>query len=332
MEISIIICTRNRAESLRQTLRSLAACAVPADLTAELLVIDNGSTDGTREIVSGAKVPRLSLRYVAEPRPGQCHARNSGLAHSAGDVILFTDDDVRPPVDWIEGMCRPILNGEADAVAGGVVFPPGLRMPGDGDPGWMASTEAIDPVCPNRFVGANMAFHSRVLDRVPAFDVELGPGALGFTDETLFSWQLAEAGYRIAGRLDVPVEHHFDPSRLSREALLATAAGMGRSEAYVDYHWAHNERPDGLILKLRARAGLFARRLLRWQNCYRRQCVMWWELKRVRATAYLAHLAHERKRPRNYDKRGLRKHRGTLWAPAPESLVRENRAYAEAFR
>jgi glycosyltransferase involved in cell wall biosynthesis len=327
MEISIIICTRNRAESLRQTLHSLTSCAIPAGLTAELMVIDNGSTDTTREIVLAARIPKLSLRYVAEPKAGQCHARNSGLAHSAGDVILFTDDDVRPPVDWLEGMCRPILNGEADAVAGGVVFPPGLRMPGDGDPGWIASTEDIDPVCPERFVGANMAFHRRVLDRVPGFDVELGPGALGFADDTLFSWQLAEAGYRIAGRLDVAVEHHFDPSRLSRKALLAMAAKLGQSEAYIDYHWTHNERPDGLIVKLRAHAALSARRLLRWQNCFRRQCVMKWELELVRARcAYLAHLAHERKRPRNYDKRGLRKHPGTVWAPTPDSPVREYRA------
>jgi glycosyltransferase involved in cell wall biosynthesis len=307
--VSIIICTYNRASDLRQTLDAISGLRVPSDVDAEVLVIDNASVDSTKEVVAGARSLSIPLRYVYESQRGKGYAYNRGMAEAVGEVFLFTDDDVRPPVHWIDGMCRPILNGEADAIAGGVVIPPELRMPGDGDPAWIASTEVLDPVRPERLVGANMAFHRRVLERVPAFDVELGPGALGFADETLFGWQLAEAAYRIAGRLDVAVEHHFDPSRLSRKALLAMAARLGRSEAYVDYHWAHNERPDGLLAKLRARVGLAARRLLRWRDCYRRQRVMRWEIQRVRVNAYLSHLAHERKRPRNYERRGPHKHR-----------------------
>jgi hypothetical protein len=128
-------------------------------------------------------------------------------------MILFTDDDVRPPEDWIDGMCEPILLGKAQAVAGGVRIAPKLHRPWMEalHRGWLASTEGIDPAAPYTMFGANMGFSREVLSKVPAFDTELGPGALGFGDEMLFSWQLLEAGYQIHGALDVAVEHHFEP-------------------------------------------------------------------------------------------------------------------------
>ena len=76
---SIIVCTYNRADSLRETLRAIAHCAVPADSPTELLVIDNRSTDHTRQVVEEAVVPQMTVRYLFEPASGQCRARNLGL-------------------------------------------------------------------------------------------------------------------------------------------------------------------------------------------------------------------------------------------------------------
>lgn len=84
-----------------------------------------------------------------------------------------------------------------------------------------------------------MAFHRRVLDRIPGFDVELGPGALGFGDDTLFSRQIQVAGYKLVGALDVVVEHHFDLSRLTKERLINLARNMGRTQAFIAHHWGH---------------------------------------------------------------------------------------------
>ena len=84
-----------------------------------------------------------------------------------------------------------------------------------------------------------MAISKRVLERVPSFDTELGPGALGFGGETLFYLQLKEAGYRRLAAFDVVVEHHFEESRLRREGLLARLAMAGKMFAYIDYHWEH---------------------------------------------------------------------------------------------
>jgi hypothetical protein len=102
-------------------------------------------------------------------------------------------------------------------------------------------------------IGANMAFHRRVLGPGVAFNVELGPGGLGFHEESLFSLQLVAAGFRLGGALEVAVEHHFDPSRLTRAGLLDIAGKMGRSRAYLEYHWLHR-RARGARLRAGAAA------------------------------------------------------------------------------
>jgi glycosyltransferase involved in cell wall biosynthesis len=244
MTVSIIICTRSRADSLKLTLESIGRVIVPPGWEAELVIVDNGSTDSTKALVTSTTLPNLPIRYIWEGRKGKGFAYNTGMAAAQGQVFLFTDDDVRVPVNWIEGMCRPILDGAAYAVVGAVIFPPGIadtlsQAPFSSRRSWFASTEELDRHSPNRMVGANMAFHRQVLDRVPGFDIKLGPGALGFHDETLFSWQLLAAGYKLVGAFDVIVEHHFDTSRLTRQGLIDIAHKMGCSQAFVFHHWEH---------------------------------------------------------------------------------------------
>ena len=141
--VSIIICTRNRAESLRETLGSMLCCTAPEGEAVEIVVVDNGSTDHTQAVVLelvgllGATAPhgRFELRYVVEPLPGQAHARNRGMAEARGDLLLWTDDDVRVPTSWIVEMTRPLRCGDADAVAGEVKIPPHLAARTRDEPG-----------------------------------------------------------------------------------------------------------------------------------------------------------------------------------------------------
>jgi glycosyltransferase involved in cell wall biosynthesis len=193
-KISIVICTKDRADSLKLTPESIKQTKVSADFPVELLVVDNGSTDHTEQVVQTADFPHMRVKYLCEPRIGKSHAYNTAISIAAGEILLCTDDDVRVPAHWIEGMCRPIFQSNADAVAGGVVFPPHIEALFENYPqknrrGWFASTHELDPQKPGRMVGANMAFHRRVIDKVPAFDVELGPGpeVLGNFEDTMFS-------------------------------------------------------------------------------------------------------------------------------------------------
>ncbi len=309
MKTSIIICTYNRAADLRQTLAAINQVCVPGQISAELLVIDNGSTDATAEVVAASHSPNVPLRYVLEPRRGKGYAYNRGMMEAEGEVFLFTDDDVRPPSDWIEGMCGPILRGETDAVAGGVRIAPHLER------GWMkrehrcwlASTDWIESPVAQSMVGANMAFSKAVLTKVSGFDTELGPGALGFYDETLFAWQLKEAGFRIVAALDLAVDHHFEVSRLQRRNFQATAEKYGRSSAYVAYHWEHRDVTRSMLKFLKRRL-----RLLFWRTQNRQKRLApdgmdWWEFELIKEANFFRHYARLQGQPRNYAKRGLEK-------------------------
>lgn len=306
---SLIICTRDRASALAETLNALERVAIPAGCTAELLIVDNGSSDNTAAIVSDVRLSNIPSKYLYEPRRGQCFARNTGIAAAAGDIIIFLDDDVIPSRDWLVTMCEPILEGRAEAVAGGIVMAPHLLRAWM-EPlhkSWLAGTEEFDPAAPDTLVGGNMAFSRRVLERVPAFDTALGPGQLGFGDDTLFGWQLKVAGYRLASAFQAPVEHHFDPSRLTRASFMSAARARGRTIAYLDYHWYHREERWPALLLARA----FLRLLVWWVShpkyVFRNEGATTAEMYHIWNLHRRLRYFRERTRPRNYDREGLTK-------------------------
>ena len=104
---------------------------------------------------------------------------------------------------------------------------------------YLSVTEGLEDGWLTEAIGANMAFHRRVLDRVPQFDEELVWGSLGFGDDSLFSWQLERAGFRLGRAPEAVVEHHCDESRLLRRHYLDSAGKNGRSQVYLLHHWKH---------------------------------------------------------------------------------------------
>lgn len=306
MKASIIIVTRNRAADLLQTLEAMRHIAPADGLEVELLVVDNCSSDGTADIVKGFKSNGIPVRYAYEPRIGQTMGRNRGLAETAGEMILFADDDVRPPIDWLSGMCEPMAQGRADAVCGGVRLAPHLLRPWMTSlhRTWLASTEWITPGSVQSMVGANMALMRHVLQRVPCFDQELGAGALGFGDDGLFASQLLAAGFRIHDGRNVVIEHHFEPYRLKRGSWLDAARRRGESHAYRGHHWEHWGCRLG-----RARSLLAAARLVSWRMLNRKKIADDGcdeeELTLAFDLAMLRGHVRESRRPRNYDRHGL---------------------------
>jgi hypothetical protein len=204
-------------------------------------------------------------------------------------------------------MCRPILTGAADAVAGGVRVAAHLERPWM-EPvhrSWLAATDYIDPRSPQEMVSANMAIGRHVLAKVPAFDPELGHGALGHGEDALFSWQLLRAGFRIAGALDLRAEHHFAPDRLLRPSFRDVAEQRGRTLAYQRHHWEHWEVPDA-ARRLRRRLLRFLLARLGWWRPHRsREGMPVWEMLAREELAYLRQWPIESARPRNYERFGL---------------------------
>ena len=100
LHVTVVICTRNRAATLARVLESLCAQDLPSAVDWELLVVDNGSTDGTPSTVAGF-ADRLPVRRVFEPQPGLSAARNRAVAAARGAYLLWIDDDAIPAAGWI---------------------------------------------------------------------------------------------------------------------------------------------------------------------------------------------------------------------------------------
>lgn len=286
---------------------------VPPACSVELIVVDNGSSDATRDVVARAVITSMAVRYVVEPRPGQCFARNAGLEESSGAVIVFTDDDVRASTDWLVRLVEPLVGGKADAATGKICVAGHLRRPWllEGFPSLVACQEWVVNGPVKYFVGANLAMTRRAMVAVRVFDTELGPGALGFGDESLFAMQLIEAGYRICGVPAAVVEHHFDVSRLEFGSLRKTAERMGRSEAYIQYHWRHEPLWKwGWWETARRTLAMLYKRMFGPEGWRGKNVPQYWLLPMITAWGFLSQYLQETRRARQYDKRGLVK-RGT---------------------
>ncbi len=98
MRLSLVFATRNRAPAVARLLERLAAMNAPPDW--EIVIADNGSTDDTAGMLD-SWAGRLPLITVNVPVPGKSRALNAALAHTSGDLILFTDDDVEPRSEWL---------------------------------------------------------------------------------------------------------------------------------------------------------------------------------------------------------------------------------------
>lgn len=308
--VSILICTHNRAPYLTRTLESLGAIKIPKNLRAELIVVDNASTDATLAVVQRCGIRNMEVRTVSEPQPGKARACNTGITASRGEILIFTDDDVLVPRDWLAEMCQPILDGRAEAVSGAVIIPPNLTRPwmSDFHRGWMGSTEGFDEQDIDNMVGGNMACHRNVFERVPALDSDLGPGMLGYHEEALFTWQLKLAGFRIRFLPHVIVEHHFPETRLTRDSMLDSAMRAGRSSGYIAHHWEHRSIRRPLMRWGRALIRLLYWRLRRFGFYAPKDRSPRWEMEMVMDVSYFRQYMNERKRRRFYKALGLIKH------------------------
>jgi len=309
--VSIVIATSARPADLRETLRSLFAVRLPPDWQVDLTIVENATQNGVKSLLSEFPSNRFAaVNYLYEPERGKSRALNLAISQTTGDIVLFTDDDIRFPADWIQRICEPIVSGRADAVAGGVKLAPSLLRPWMNrmHRAWLASTaDYLEPENPSEMCGANMAVARVVLERVGGFDPELGPGITGGGEESLLTWQLKAAGFRLASALEVQVEHHFDPERLRYKNWVKAAQGKGIARAYLIHHWSHEKircpRLGHLWLKMKL--------LLRFRLSTRRnpddEGISGWERSYIEDMAAYSRYMQERRRPRNYSLRGIRK-------------------------
>lgn len=303
-DVSLIICTRRNRRALQQTLNAVAGLGTSFCHEAELVIVDNDPTDSKPPPEIPGRLGSFRTRWVTEHRAGLVHARHAGLRAAGGRIIAFTDDDVRPDSDWLEALTAPLRNGRLDAVSGHVTLAPHLERDWM-QPlhrSWLAAPQNGDSG-PPELIGVSMAFRRQVLEKVPGFDGVLGAGALGFGEDSLFSWQLTEAGFRLGCERCARLTHHPDPARLLEGAWVKAARARGRTQAYLRHHWLHEDVPQPWVrewwwrckLRLRDRNPRPER-----EGCPCWKISYWAQIEMCQA------FRRERLRPRRYERRGLR--------------------------
>lgn len=227
--VSVIVCTYNRQERLKCALQSLSQLKAPANNSWEFIIVDNNSNDLTAQTVKDfASHCLVPTRYIFEPQQGLSHARNAGIAASAGDVLAFTDDDVTLDPGWICEL-QQTFDSFACAAVGGKIIPT-WTCP---KPSWLLSTDpdlfrrgAIVCFDPGDEVheiatafGANMAFRKEVFQRYGSFRTDLGKcGNDAMTGEdTEFCARLSCAGNRIVYAPNAVVYHPVPETGLKRQ-------------------------------------------------------------------------------------------------------------------
>lgn len=102
MDVSVIICTYNRSGLLKNELETIAAMTVPRDLSWEILIVDNNSSDNTRETVDDfIKEKNIPVKYIFVPAQGKSRALNSGIKEADGEILAFLDDDMLVDKNWL---------------------------------------------------------------------------------------------------------------------------------------------------------------------------------------------------------------------------------------
>lgn len=204
--VSVIICTRNRPEQLERCLRSLQNLSHPPH---EIIVVDNApSSDATQQLV--AKIPEV--KYVLEPRPGLSVARNTGIRHSTGNIIAFTDDDTIVHPDWIARIAQSFTGDRVIAMTG-LILPAELEneaqlifQKGHTGFGWgyrpmTFDTQFFEEMKPLAVpvwrigAGANMAFRRELFDKIGYFDERLGAGASGCSEDSEIWYRVLAEGW-----------------------------------------------------------------------------------------------------------------------------------------
>ena len=238
---TVALCTHNHADRLLRTLSDLPRLKLPK-AEWELLVIDNASSDSTRELLADIPWPDgWKVRVLREAKLGLSHARNRAIAEARGEYIIFLDDDETADPDWLCAYERLIEAQAPDAFGGRieVLFegerPAWLRDALLGFLGQLNRHAAIAQLTGpgESFHGGNFGFRRELVGQVGGFDADLGRKGQDNTggEEVDFYRRLLNAGYKVWWTPEAVIHHRIQAVKLDRRYFIDLHYRQGRMEA-----------------------------------------------------------------------------------------------------
>lgn len=260
--VSVIVCSYNGGQTLGHCLHSLDAVAYP---DFEIVLVDDGSKDDTREVIEAwiaqrrARVPVViedeataaqvggqhhearvaaysgggalpDFIWITQPNMGLSYARNSGARAATGGIFAYTDGDCMADPDWLYYLIGTLLAGEYAGVGGPNIAPPAAT--------WIQAAVAAAPGGPSHVLltdvvaehipGCNMAFHRAAFESVGGFDTEYRKAG----DDVDFCWRLQNNGGVIAFSPSALVWHY---RRFTLKAFRAQQEGYGEAESMLRF-------------------------------------------------------------------------------------------------
>lgn len=239
--LSVAVCTWNRRATLTHCLDALLAHATAMEH--EIVVVDNGSTDGTAELVSDLARGHPRLRLLREPTVGLSVARNAALREARGDLVAFIDDDALPGKGWMDAIGAAFAQHPAVGAVGGPVR---LRW-ATAAPHWYSPElgsrySALDLGPSPRALhfpefpyGTNLAVRRALAVEIGGFSRHLGRqgSSLLSLEEGELCWRLEQAGHSVWWQPDMAVDHMVQPERAHVRFVIRRSFGDGRGSAMV---------------------------------------------------------------------------------------------------
>jgi glycosyltransferase involved in cell wall biosynthesis len=243
--VSVIIPTYNRKDLLAACLASVEEQSYPKD-SFEVIVVDDGSTDGTPDILSTYCASNASTRTIRQSNRGPAEARNQGALNSTGEIICFTDDDCRPDRDWIKNIVRAYKDEKTGGVGGRIsAYSTEDPLNAYSEKNKFFDQENLIKVMA---IGANSSFRTNVFLMLQGFD-----GFFSSSEDVDLGIRMQLAGYYFAYASDAIVRHNH---RGTLQGILKQVYSYGRG-----YSLLHKKYP--LNFSLGARSSYLGVRIVR---------------------------------------------------------------------
>ncbi len=248
--LSVVIPTRNRAGFLKSALQSLMLQTLPRN-SFEVLVIDNGSTDDTKQVVASAQQQLFNVRYFYDARPGLHIGRHLGMKKATSDILVYADDDVEAFPTWLEAIDEGFKISPDVALVGGKILPK-FKAPA---PSWMMRMwsenrhrqrvmgylslldmgNSILQIDPSYVFGCNFSVRKSILEETQGFHPDAMPdGLVRFRGdgESYVSRFIGKKGYKTIYHPKASVFHVLPAERLTEAYICRRSYHQGISDSY----------------------------------------------------------------------------------------------------